>query len=104
MTYMNTKKKADVNHSIDEQQLQTAGQIYLRLLSYVKPHWFYFSLSILGFIIFAASQPAFAVVMEYLINAIPKNEPMDRWLIPLWLMSIFAVRGLGHFIGSQWRL
>ena len=99
---MSSKQKTDVAISLDEQQLQTAGQIYLRLLGYVKPYWFYFSLSILGFIIFAASQPAFAVVMEYLINAIPKNDPMDRWLIPVWLMSIFAVRGLGHFIGSYY--
>ncbi|MDN3637777.1 lipid A export permease/ATP-binding protein MsbA [Simiduia curdlanivorans] len=99
---MSSKKNKDVAASLDEQQFQTAGQVYLRLLSYVKPYWFYFSLSILGFIIFAGSQPAFAVLMEYLINAIPKNDPSDRWLIPVWLMSIFAVRGLGHFIGSYY--
>lgn len=102
MNDMNSKTKPETALSLDEQQHQTAGQIYLRLLGYVKPYWFYFALSILGFIIYAASQPAFAMVMEYLIDAIPKNEPTDRWLIPLWLMSIFAVRGLGHFIGSYY--
>jgi ATP-binding cassette, subfamily B, bacterial MsbA len=87
----------------DDVQTLTAGQIYLRLLGYVKEHWFAFSLSIVGFLIYAASQPGFAVVMEYLIDeAIPNNTPRDRWLVPAWLMAIFAVRGFGHFVGSYY--
>lgn len=79
-----------------------ASQVYLRLLTYVKSHWFAFTLSIVGFLIYAGSMPAFAMVMEYLIEAIPKNEPSDRWFIPVWLMGIFAVRGFGSFMGNYY--
>jgi subfamily B ATP-binding cassette protein MsbA len=75
-------------------------RIYLRLLTYVRPYVFIFALSILGFLIFAASQPALAQVMEMLINAIESGDTDQRIIIPLLMMAIFAVRGLGSFIGN----
>jgi subfamily B ATP-binding cassette protein MsbA len=75
-------------------------RIYLRLLTYVRPYVFIFALSIMGFLIFAASQPALAQVMEMLINAIESGDTDQRVIIPLLMMAIFAVRGLGSFIGN----
>ncbi len=72
----------------------------MRLLSYLKAHVFTFSLSILGFLIFALTQPALAQMMEYLINAIERNDPSERILIPLAFVAIYVVRGIGFFIGS----
>lgn len=87
--------------SPDEVQSQTAGQIYLRLLGYVRAHAGLFAISIVGLAIFAVSQPMYAWVMEYLIDeAIPNNRPEDRWIVPVALVAIFAVRGLGQFIGN----
>jgi len=75
--------------------------IYFRLLGYIKPYWLIFVISILGFMLFAASQPGLAQLMEYLVGAIETNSRSeDRYLIPLWLMGIFFVRGLGSFIGN----
>ncbi len=34
--------------------------LYGRLLGYVRPHWFYFGLSLFGFAVYAASHVAFA--------------------------------------------
>ncbi|MBB3170014.1 lipid A export permease/ATP-binding protein MsbA [Simiduia aestuariiviva] len=87
--------------STDEVQSQSAGQIYLRLLGYVRAHAGLFAISILGLAIFAVSQPMYAWVMEYLIDeAIPNNRPEDRWIVPVALVAIFAIRGLGQFIGN----
>ncbi|AFU99872.1 lipid A export permease/ATP-binding protein MsbA [Simiduia agarivorans] len=85
----------------DTEQSLTAGQIYLRLLGYVRDHAGLFAISIFGLAIFAASQPMFAWVMEYLIDeAIPNNRPEDRWIVPVAMMAIFGLRGFGQFIGN----
>jgi subfamily B ATP-binding cassette protein MsbA len=75
-------------------------RIYFRLLKYLKPHGFIFLISIFGFIIFSASQPALAQVMEALINAIESGDQDQKVIIPLLMMAIFAVRGVGSFIGN----
>src|SRR5690554_6064016 len=75
-------------------------RIYLQLLTYVRPYVFIFALSILGFLVFAASQPALAQVMEMLINAIESGDADQRVIIPLLMMGIFAVRGIGSFVGN----
>ncbi|UTA48141.1 lipid A export permease/ATP-binding protein MsbA [Simiduia sp. 21SJ11W-1] len=97
---MSKSKSPRVSHP-EEVQPQTAGQIYLRLLGYVRAHAGLFAISIVGLAIFAVSQPMYAWVMEYLIDeAIPNNRPEDRWIVPAALIAIFAVRGLGQFIGN----
>lgn len=45
-------------------------QIYLRLLSYVKPYSGFFAVSLLGYVMFALSQPAFARLLEYFVEAL----------------------------------
>lgn len=74
--------------------------VYRRLLGYVRAHWLSFLVGTLGFAIFAASQPALAQLMEYLINAIETNEPSERYRIPLAIVLIYIVRGVGSFIGN----
>lgn len=76
------------------------ARIYLRLLTYVRPYVFIFALSIMGFLIFAASQPALAQVTEMLINAIESGDTDQRIIIPLLMMGVFAIRGIGSFIGN----
>jgi subfamily B ATP-binding cassette protein MsbA len=75
-------------------------KVYFRLLTYLRPHWFLFGFSIFGFMLFSASQPALAQVMEGLINAIESGDKDQKVIIPLMMMGIFAVRGVGSFIGN----
>ncbi len=81
---------------------QTSGlDAYLRLLKYLGPHWLQFSIATFGFFLFAASQPALAELMKYLVEAIQnRDNANDRFLIPAWLMLIFFIRGLGSFVGN----
>lgn len=51
----------------------TGWRVYLRLLRYVRAHLFMFSLNILGFLLFAATQPMLAKLTEYLINVLEGN-------------------------------
>jgi len=110
--------------------------VYLRLLAYVKPYWFLFSVSVLGFFSLAATQPLLAFLFGYMIKALEGNldsEAADAtltsdpfsylatklnisfdWmpsvadtnlanelhLIPVFIIIIYLVRGVGLFVGN----
>lgn len=74
-------------------------RVYLRLLKYVKPYSFAFFVSILGFLVFAASQPMMAKMMELIIGAIESKSTDERYLLPLMAVGVFFIRGVGTFLG-----
>lgn len=77
----------------------SSTELYLKLLTYIKPLWFMFALGIAGNVVFAVSQAAFAELMRYMADAIGV-DPDARWVIPFALVMIFIVRGIGAFIGD----
>lgn len=93
-----TEKKPFVASSLDAQQ--TSAQIYKRLLGYVRPYWVAFMLSILGYAIYAASSTAFAHVMKLLVDSIQDGMDGKRLFFPLLVVAIFALRGVGTFLGT----
>ena len=100
------------------EQKSAAGslQIYFRLLSYVKPYTGYFALSLLGLAIFALTQPAFAKLLEYFVQALEGEEVAlqqslswltdsgvsTQWLIPSMMVMIAIVRGVGSYLGNYY--
>jgi subfamily B ATP-binding cassette protein MsbA len=90
--------------------------IYLRLLQYVKPYWLYFIISVIGMMIFAASEPAFAKLLEYFTEELSSTESIKFlqnvtifnqsggfdaiWFIPFLVLSIACCRSAGAFIGG----
>ncbi|MFK5985750.1 MAG: lipid A export permease/ATP-binding protein MsbA [Pseudomonadota bacterium] len=81
---------------------QTGLQIYLRLMSYVKPYWKEFLLSVIGFFLYSSSQPALAWVAGWLSEAVFQPTESAKYLIPLALIGIYIVRGLGLFLGNYY--
>ncbi|WP_286236628.1 lipid A export permease/ATP-binding protein MsbA [Neptuniibacter halophilus] len=79
---------------------ETGMRVYLRLLKYVRPYLLAFSVGIVGFILYAASQTAFAALMEYLVDAIGDQNKEAYIYGPLALMGIAFVRGIGTFTGN----
>ncbi|MCG8669351.1 MAG: lipid A export permease/ATP-binding protein MsbA [Pseudomonadales bacterium] len=82
----------------EENKLQT----YFRLLAYLKPLKFHFAISIFGFMVFAASQPALAKFMEMVIYSIEHKEADARFWLPAIAIGIFIVRGIGSFLGNYY--
>ena len=80
---------------------QAARQVYGRLLGYAKPYWKMFGLSIIGMLIYAATEPFFAAMMKPLIDGsfVDKNEAVVR-AMPVFLVGIFLVRGTAGFIND----
>jgi subfamily B ATP-binding cassette protein MsbA len=75
--------------------------LYLRLLSYVKPHWRVFALGIAGMATVAATEPALPALMKPLIEGtfIDKDPQLIRWM-PVIIVGLFAVRGAASFVAA----
>ncbi|MCU7799907.1 MAG: lipid A export permease/ATP-binding protein MsbA [gamma proteobacterium symbiont of Lucinoma myriamae] len=85
---------------MNSENKQSGLQVYIRLLQYVKPHWKIFVLSVLGYLLYSGSQPLLANVMGQLTDAVYVQDPQAVYLIPLSLLGIYLVRGIGGFIGT----
>jgi subfamily B ATP-binding cassette protein MsbA len=87
-------------------------KIYLRLLSYMRPYAGLFSLSIVGFVIFASTQPMLAGILKYFVDGLNNPEavlfPTVPWLrdlqllqaVPLLIVMIAAWQGVGSYLGN----
>ncbi len=75
-------------------------QVYLRLLGYVKKYWSAFLLSVVGFVIYAASQTASAKWLEAFVDVVGSGQLDNRGLLALAVLGIFFVRGVGTFLGN----
>jgi subfamily B ATP-binding cassette protein MsbA len=89
-----------------ESFFHSSVRIYLRLLTYVKPYWLIFAVSILGFMIFASGQPATAWVFKYFIDGLVEGPSAEflgvplLWSFPLFIIGIAIYQGIGSFLGS----
>lgn len=84
----------------EDQSAPSSSQTYARLLTYLRRHLGWFIASVLGFLVFAASQPALAQLMELIIETVESGDESKRLLIPLLLSGIALARGIGYFIGN----
>lgn len=77
-------------------------KVYLRLLEYVRPYWVPFALSIFGFLIFASTQPMLAALMEFLVDSLQAEKRDAVYWVPLAIVGIIFLRGIGSFLGSYY--
>ena len=87
-------------------------KIYFRLLSYVRPYISLFLISIVGFLIFASTQPMLGYILKYFVDGLSNPEaalfptvPYLRDLqllqaVPLLIILIAAWQGLGSYLGN----
>ncbi|HEC74176.1 MAG TPA: lipid A export permease/ATP-binding protein MsbA [Methylophaga aminisulfidivorans] len=76
----------------------TAKQLYLRLLTYVKPYWFAFAATILAMVVFAGTETGMAALMKPLMDgSFVERDPDTIKLIPLLLIGLFLIRGVSSF-------
>lgn len=76
-------------------------QLYRRLFTYIKANRFAIVVSILGYVIFAATTPATTWWLGLTVDAISsENYEELRIISPLLCILIVSVRGMGGFMGS----
>lgn len=82
------------------QVMMTDWQVYKRLLSYAKPFWVAFVVATVGNMLYAGASTAMAAAMEYVIEAIEDPTPANRLFVPALVIGVFALRGVGYFLGN----
>jgi ATP-binding cassette, subfamily B, bacterial MsbA len=75
-------------------------KIYKRLISYVIPFWGLFLISVVGFLIYAATQPLFAALIKHIIDTLQHESREGVRYLPLILVGLIFVRGIGSFLGN----
>jgi subfamily B ATP-binding cassette protein MsbA len=77
----------------------TGGQIYRRLLSYVRPYWRIFIIAMAGMAVTAATEPLFPALMKPLLDG--KFSAADKlWYVPVAIVGIFVLRGVLSFVSD----
>ena len=77
--------------------------IYRRLLRYAKPYMGVFLIGVLGMILFAASQWALAyLVKTFMSGAFVNRNPAILWQIPVGVVVLFVLRGVGDFVANYY--
>jgi subfamily B ATP-binding cassette protein MsbA len=89
-------------------------KIYFRLLSYLRPLVSMFAISLLGYLIFASSQPMMASILKYFVDGLTAPAGVTHHAIPLFgqmqlmygvpLMLVLAItwQGIGSFLGNYY--
>ncbi|CAN5191494.1 lipid A export permease/ATP-binding protein MsbA [soil metagenome] len=80
-----------------------AGAVYRRLIGYAAPCWPAFLLAVLGMVLYAATETAFAWLIKPLLDQgfVQRDAQVIRW-IPFAILVIFALRGIGSFLSDYY--
>ena len=78
-----------------------SGEIYLRLLGFVRPYRKVFAVAILGMAATAMTEPLFPALMKRLLDAgFVASNSGELYLLPLAMVAIFVVRGILTYLTS----
>jgi len=80
----------------------TSRELYLRLLTYVRPYWKVFAAGLAAMGLSALAEPVFPAMMKKLLDdGFSQSAGAWDWLIyPLAIMGIFLARAVFGFIGE----
>jgi len=81
-------------------------QLYKRLLGYIRPYKAMIAVTILSLIVIAITEPAMAAILKELVDkSMIEQDPDSFVLLPLMLVGIFFIKGIGEYVSkvsSQW--
>jgi len=79
----------------------TQTSITRRFLGYVSPYWLGFLGAVIGMVVVAGTETAFAALMRPMLDgSFVEKDPDVIRIIPVALLAIFIVRGMGGFASS----
>lgn len=83
-------------------QSMNSKELYLRLLTHVRPYWKAFAVSVVGMVIAALTQPAVPALFKPLLDEsfVEKNTDNVIWL-PLGLLAVFVLRAAASYLSEM---
>ena len=91
------KKNADVS---GQDTASKGWEVYTRLLTYAKPYWPVFCVAFIGYALYGASQAMSAKWLQSVVDSVEGGQLDDRVWLALAVLGIFALRGVGTFLGN----
>ncbi len=79
---------------------KTNLEIYKRLIAYIKPHRRLFFISLVGFLVYSATQPLFAKMIQEIIDTLQAKSHEKLYYLPLLFSGLIIVRGIGSYFGN----
>jgi subfamily B ATP-binding cassette protein MsbA len=77
--------------------------IYRRLLRYAKPYGGVFLIGVLGAMLFAASNASLVYLVKTFLNgAFVNPNPKILWLVPIGVVVLFTLRGIGDYVQTYY--
>jgi len=77
--------------------------IYRRLLRYARPYVGVFLIGVLGMILFSGTQGALVyLVQTFLKGAFVTKDPKVAWTVPVGIVVLFTLRGLGDYVANYY--
>ncbi len=75
---------------------------YRRLLGYTARYWYAFAAGIVGYLMFAATEAGAAAYTGFVVDSIKGGTVAEdlRVIIPVGMVLLFVLRGVGSFIGD----
>ncbi|WP_455366942.1 lipid A export permease/ATP-binding protein MsbA [Kaarinaea lacus] len=85
---------------------EKSGQIHSRFLHYVTPYGLGFAAAVIGMVVVAATETGLAALMKPMLDgSFVEKDPETIQFVPLALLGIFVLRGVGGFFsdyGMAW--
>jgi len=79
----------------------SSRELYLRLLSHVKPYWRQFGGAILATVLLALTEPAIPALLKPLLDGtFVEKDPDYMFWTPIALVALFLIRGVMGFCSS----
>ena len=84
----------------------SSRELYLRLLSHVKPYWHQFGSAILATVVLALTEPAIPALLKPLLDGtFVDKDPDYMFWTPIALVALFIIRGVMGFcsgVAFEW--
>ncbi len=87
-----------------QRQEELSGlRVYRRLLGYALRYWRAMLVAVLGMMIYAATDTGFAALMKPMLDGsfVERDPQVIKW-VPLALIAILLIRGVGGFLGTYY--
>ncbi len=90
-----------MSHNPEKAETAKHGlKVYKRLLAYVLPYWHWFFISVLGFLLYAVTQPMFAALIKHIIDTLQQQSRQGVEWLPVIFVGLIFTRGIGAFLGN----
>lgn len=80
---------------------KTSQELYLRLLGYVRPHWYIFAAGIAAMILLGLTEAGIPAVLKPVLDGtFVEQDPLYLAWAPLGLVALFLVRGIASLCSN----